>query len=124
MLERVGIEDKLFARCSELSGGEQQRVALARALVSEPAVLLADEPTGNLDPQSTDAVLRLISTAHESGLTVILATHDPQVISAGQADRVLELAGGRFVRHEILSSVRVDAVAAEDGSLSELSLIV
>ncbi|MFH2007831.1 MAG: ABC transporter ATP-binding protein [bacterium] len=105
VLELVGLLDKPFARCGELSGGEQQRVALARALVAEPVILLADEPTGNLDPDSTAEVLRLLNLARERGLTVILATHDPQVIRAGQADRVLELNGGCLVERELRSGV-------------------
>jgi cell division transport system ATP-binding protein len=105
VLEWVGLNDQPFARCEELSGGEQQRVALARALISDPVILLADEPTGNLDPESTAQVLGLLELARERGLTVVLATHDPQVISAGQADRVLELSQGGFVRREVRSGV-------------------
>lgn len=125
VLELVGLSDKPFARCEELSGGEQQRVSLARALVSDPVILLADEPTGNLDPESTAQVLSLLELARDRGLTVLLATHDPQVIGAGQADRVLELAEGRFVRREVRSGVWVKRSAAEhtdDGR--ELSLIL
>jgi cell division transport system ATP-binding protein len=97
VLELVGFGDKGFVRCDTLSGGEQQRVAVARALATEPDILLADEPTGNLDPKATADVLRLLTVARKRGLTVVLATHDPQVITAGQADRVLELAQGRLV---------------------------
>ena len=120
----VGLTDKPNARCVTLSGGEQQRVALARALVADPAILLADEPTGNLDPSATAAVLDLISEAHRRGLTVVLATHDPQVIGAGQADRVLELSSGRIVRDEVHSGVRLDVQAAADGQVEALSLLV
>jgi cell division transport system ATP-binding protein len=125
VLELVGLADKPFARCAELSGGEQQRVALARALVAEPVILLADEPTGNLDPESTAHVLRLLELARERGLTVVLATHDPQVISAGQADRVLELANGRFVRREVRSGVWIRrSPDVPDQGDQELSFIV
>lgn len=124
VLELVGLGDKPLSLCGTLSGGEQQRVALARALASDPAVLLADEPTGNLDPEATATVLGLISMAHRRGLTVVLATHDPQVIGAGQADRVLELSDGRFVREEVHSGVRVEARSAPDGHLEALSLLV
>ncbi len=125
VLTLVGLEDQPFSRCQELSGGEQQRVALARALVSDPVILLADEPTGNLDPESTAQVLELLELARERGLTVVLATHDPQVIGAGQADRVLELANGRFVRREVRSGVWIkrSVDAARDGA-EELSLIL
>ena len=112
VIEWVGLADQLCARCAALSGGEQQRVALARALVSEPAILLADEPTGNLDPEATREVLALVEAAHRRGLTVVLATHDPQVIRAGTADRVLELADGYLVRDE---AVRPRRGAAADG---------
>ncbi len=125
VLEMVGLSDKPFARCEELSGGEQQRVALARALVSDPVILLADEPTGNLDPESTAQVLELLELARQSGLTVVLATHDPQVITAGQADRVLELGQGGFVRREVRSGVWIKRSPDVDADgTQELSLIV
>jgi cell division transport system ATP-binding protein len=125
VLELVGLADNPFVRCVDLSGGEQQRVALARALVSDPVILLADEPTGNLDPESTAQVLRLLDLARERGLTVVLATHDPQVIRAGRADRVLELAQGRFVRREVRSGVWIKrSPDADPHGAQELSLIL
>jgi cell division transport system ATP-binding protein len=125
VIEWVGLEDKLTARIVELSGGEQQRVGLARALVSDPVILLADEPTGNLDPEATAQVMGLLEEARERGLTVLLATHDPQVIGAGHADRVLELSQGNFVRREVRSGVWENRIVdAGTGAVEELSLIL
>ena len=96
LLERVGLADRRSHRPSELSGGQQQRVAIARALISRPTVLLADEPTGNLDSRSGTEVLSLLREAVElDGQTIIMVTHDPR--AAEQADRVIHLADGRIV---------------------------
>ena len=93
LLTRVGLADRLEHRPGMLSGGEQQRVAVARALVSQPALLLADEPTGDLDESTADALHALLRDMHrEFGLTAILATHNPRL--AEQCDRVLRLEGG------------------------------
>ena len=80
---------------SELSGGQQQRVAIARALVTNPALLLADEPTGNLDSHSTEDVLELVADLNEAGRTIVLITHEPDV--AARAKRVVRLADGLVV---------------------------
>jgi putative ABC transport system ATP-binding protein len=94
LLERVGLEARADAFPDELSGGEQQRVATARALVNRPAVVLADEPTGNLDAESAERTLALLAgLAGEDGRTVLLATHDPA--AAARAGRVLALEDGR-----------------------------
>ena len=95
LLARVGLADRLHHKSTQLSGGQQQRVAIARALSRDPAVLLADEPTGSLDPRSTREVLALLDELHREGHTVVLITHDMKV--AAQADRQLEIAGGRLV---------------------------
>ncbi len=94
LLERVGLGDKMSAFPTELSGGEQQRVAIARALANRPSVLLADEPTGNLDTITRDAILDLLSELHEAGATLVVATHDAEV--AKRAQRVIELCDGRL----------------------------
>ena len=94
-LGRVGLDDRLEHRPGELSGGQQQRVAVARALVTEPALILADEPTGNLDSTSTRDVLTLLQDLHRSGRTVVLITHESDVAAA--ADRVVHMLDGRVV---------------------------
>ncbi|CAM3366651.1 ABC transporter ATP-binding protein [Nocardioides dubius] len=93
-LARVGLKDRGGHRPGELSGGQQQRVAVARALVTDPALLLADEPTGNLDSTSTADVLALFRELHAQGRTIVLITHEPDV--AAEADRVLTIRDGRL----------------------------
>lgn len=95
-LKQVGLEHKMQRRPLELSGGEQQRVAIARALVIEPLILLADEPTGNLDPEVTLEIMDLLRGANARGTTVVLATHDREMIRRFPR-RVIALAGGRVV---------------------------
>jgi putative ABC transport system ATP-binding protein len=95
-LEAVGLVDRTHHRPAELSGGQRQRVAIARATVMKPSILLADEPTGNLDSSSGRQVLDLLGQMNASGLTLIVVTHDPDV--ARRADRVLILGDGRIVR--------------------------
>jgi putative ABC transport system ATP-binding protein len=95
-LARVGLTDRATHRPAELSGGEQQRVALARALVANPALILGDEPTGNLDSRASDEVVQLLRrAADEWGRTIILVTHDPRI--AAYADRIVFLKDGRIV---------------------------
>lgn len=95
LLGMLGLGDRLHHRPNELSGGQQQRVAIARALSNDPPILLADEPTGNLDSKSGDAVLSALNAIRdESGATVVLVTHDPEL--AAQMDRVLSLVDGKI----------------------------
>ena len=95
LLDRVGLTDRAAFLPSALSGGQRQRVAIARALVSDPQVVLADEPTGNLDSRSTMDVLRLFEDLHADGQTLIIVTHDSRI--AATADRLISMRDGAFV---------------------------
>lgn len=97
LLEQMGLGHRLDAPVDELSGGEQQRVAVARALANEPSVLLADEPTGNLDERASRGILDLFRSLNEKGMTIVMATHDLGLVRASPGTRVLELAGGQLV---------------------------
>jgi lipoprotein-releasing system ATP-binding protein len=94
LLDSFGLGHRLRHRPRELSGGERQRVAIARALMNEPKVLLADEPTGNLDEATGNEILDLVAKQHASGLTIVMVTHDPAI--ADRADRVAHLHDGRI----------------------------
>jgi len=97
-LERVEMKDRMTHKPAELSGGERQRVAVARALVNEPSLLLADEPTGNLDSRTGREILNLFHKIHEQGNTIIMVTHDREV--ADQAQRIIHIRDGRIEKDE------------------------
>lgn len=99
VLEMVGLDGKERRRMNELSGGEQQRVAIARAMVNRPEILLADEPTGNLDQNTGLSIMRLLDRINRSGTTVVMATHDASVVNQ-MRKRVIELANGVIVRDQ------------------------
>jgi len=93
-LEHVGLGDRLDSRPNQLSGGQRQRVAIARALVGQPAILLADEPTGNLDSKTSQEIMALIDQLHQKGQTIIMVTHEPDI--AAHCDRVILLEDGKI----------------------------
>jgi putative ABC transport system ATP-binding protein len=95
LLDRLGLADRLGHKPDELSGGQRQRVAIARALVGDPAILMADEPTGNLDSRAGATVLETFDELHRAGHTIVLVTHDPSV--ASRAERVIHIADGQVV---------------------------
>jgi putative ABC transport system ATP-binding protein len=103
-LERVGLADRMTHRPSELSGGQRQRVAIARALVNQPSILLADEPTGNLDSVTSEEIMEVFANLHAAGQTVIMVTHEPDI--AARAERRIVLRDGQ------VESDRVTQVAA------------
>ena len=104
MLDKVGLSDRVKHMPSQLSGGQQQRVAIARALVNTPTLLLADEPTGNLNTEAGNAVLDILTGLHEEGMSVVMVTHDSHI--AALAERQVVLQDGRVVRDEVLEPVK------------------
>lgn len=118
MLERVGLGERAHHRPTELSGGEQQRVAIARALVTEPAIVWADEPTGNLDSQTAAAVLEVLHAAHDAGQTLVLVTHDRTIGATGT--RLVQVRDGRITYDGSPAILRTDGQAgvAANGTLA------
>jgi putative ABC transport system ATP-binding protein len=126
-LARVGLKDRAQHVPSQLSGGEQQRVCIARALINDPKIVLADEPTGNLDAMNEEIVLRLLRDLHQQGRTIVMVTHDPVV--ARLADRRVELHHGKIAAQEVFSMADEEQfdevleelwVLAENGEIAEL----
>jgi putative ABC transport system ATP-binding protein len=110
-LERLGLDDRPTARPNQLSGGQQQRVAIARAMITEPALILADEPTGNLDSRASDEIASLLrQVSSEWGRSVLMVTHDPRI--AAYADRIIFLKDGRVVDETRMNGDRVEEAAA------------
>ncbi|MFG0241716.1 MAG: ABC transporter ATP-binding protein [Phycisphaerales bacterium JB054] len=113
-LELVGMADRAGHRPRELSGGQQQRAAIARALVTNPVILMADEPTGNLDSKTGEAILQLFEKLHSEGMTILMITHDDEV--SERCERIVRLRDGLIERDEVLRSrAKVSTDAAEIG---------
>jgi len=100
LLEAVGLKERIHYKPNELSGGQQQRVAIARALINDPAVILADEPTGNLDSASAKEIMEIFKSLHNQGRTIIVVTHDSSI--ARQAGRAIYLKDGKVEKEEVL----------------------
>ena len=100
MLEIVGLGTRLHHRPNELSGGQRQRVAIARALVNDPAIILADEPTGNLDSQSEKEIMNFFQELHQKGKTIVVVTHEPEV--AKYTKRILHFKDGKLLGEDVL----------------------
>ncbi|ADH60081.1 ABC transporter related protein [Thermoanaerobacter mathranii subsp. mathranii str. A3] len=100
LLEMVGLKERMHHRPNQLSGGQQQRVAIARALANDPPLILADEPTGNLDSKNGSEIMKIIKELNENGNTVVLITHDPNI--AAQAKRIIRIKDGHILENEVL----------------------
>ncbi|MCL6642543.1 MAG: ABC transporter ATP-binding protein [Candidatus Bipolaricaulota bacterium] len=109
LLRKVGLDGRMHHKPSQLSGGERQRVAIARALANDPEIILADEPTGNLDSESGEAILELLAQLHREGKTIILVTHNPE--AAAYAQRIVRIRDGRLVE-EVAANVTTGGVYA------------
>jgi putative ABC transport system ATP-binding protein len=119
-LEAVGLSDRIHHRPNELSGGEQQRVAIARALVNEPTIILADEPTGNLDSKSGEEIVAIFQRLNsEQGITVVFVTHDVEI--AAHTRRIVHLYDGRVVREETVDEPLIASGASADSSVARES---
>ena len=114
-LADVGLEARVGHRPSELSGGEQQRVAIARALVNQPAIILADEPTGNLDSKAGDEIMEVFHRVADGGATIVMVTHNPRI--ADEVPRVIQLADGKIVSDERKAVTRRPGTARDPESV-------
>ena len=110
-LAMVGLEQRMHHKPAEMSGGQQQRVAVARAIAARPPIILADEPTGNLDSKSTDDIMQILKELHQAGRTVIIITHDPDI--AAQVNRVIKIKDGK-IEADYMNQIRAGKEGAEE----------
>jgi putative ABC transport system ATP-binding protein len=115
-LEAVGLGDRMGHKPDELSGGQQQRVAIARALVTQPSIIMADEPTGNLDSKSGNEVLCIFQQLNQQGITIIFVTHDPEIVAYSQ--RVITIRDGLIEKDMEIDSLSLECAATPDGIAS------
>ena len=108
-LHLVGLDDRKTHFPDELSGGEQQRVAIARAIVNNPQIIIADEPTGNLDPETAKGIMDILNDINIKGTTIVMATHDSGIVNRA-SHRVLELAHGELIRDDKQGGYKIDLV--------------
>jgi putative ABC transport system ATP-binding protein len=111
-LERVGLGERVRHRPNQLSGGEKQRVAIARALTNNPSILLADEPTGNLDSRTSRDIMALFDELHRQGQTIVMVTHEDDV--ARHAERILQMRDGKIISDELTGEARIIPAAGKD----------
>ncbi|MBR3039739.1 MAG: ABC transporter ATP-binding protein [Lachnospiraceae bacterium] len=116
-LRKVGLEERMHHKPSEMSGGQQQRVAIARAIAQAPPIILADEPTGNLDSHSSVEIMEILKTLHDEGRTVIVITHDPGI--AAKAGRIVHIMDGKIYKDEINEGKSESTIRAEVAEAQE-----
>jgi len=116
-LHSVGLGDRMDHRPNELSGGQRQRVAVARALVNRPSILLADEPTGNLDTETGDEIMRLFEALHRQGNTILLVTHEEEI--AHHARRIIRLRDGKLVNDDIVDEPALAGIDITVGNIDQ-----
>jgi putative ABC transport system ATP-binding protein len=119
VLERVGLGDRIKHKPNQLSGGEKQRVAIARALVCGPSILLADEPTGNLDSKTSEGIMKLFDRLHREGQTIIIVTHEEHV--AHHAERIIQMKDGRVCSDKPSNRIKADKTEMQNGEQGGLS---